>query len=258
MTHNLPADCHLPDLPAPYDAALREAAAFILDRYDVLGLIASGTVVRGNPAPNSDLDLYVIHRPLWRQRVQRRFHGVPTEIFVNPAVQVPRYFESERRAGRPITAHMLVTGTVLVDRDPVIAELIAGARTALGQRPDLPAETLEFQRYMAASLFEDGCDVVESDPDTARMIMLRALYGMLHYYFLAQNRFIPRDKDLLAVLAGDDPDLARRVRACLSAPDVGTQQQIGAAIARRILGADRFFAWESAPEDVQNNTYNLV
>jgi predicted nucleotidyltransferase len=250
VTRNLPADCHLPDLPAPYDVALRAAAVFILDRYDVLGLIASGTIVRGNPAPNSDLDLYVIQRPQWRQRVQRFFHGVPAEIFVNPAVQVPRYFEDERRAGRPITAHMLATGAVLVDRDPVVAQLIAQARSELDRQLDPSAEALEFQRYMAASLFEDACDMVETDPDTARMIMLRALHMMLHCYFLAQNRFIPRDKDLLKTLAQDDPDLAQQVRAWLSAPDITTQQRIGAEVARRILGAERFFEWESAPEDI--------
>lgn len=250
MTDKLLAGCHLPDLPAPYDAALREAVVFILARYDVLGLIASGTVIRGNPAPNSDLDLYVIHRPLWRQRVQRFFHGIPAEIFVNPPVQVPCYFESERRAGRPITAHMLATGTVIVDRDPVITALIAQARAALDQRPDLTVETLEFHRYMAASLFEDACDITETDPGMARLLFGRALHRMLHYYFLAQNRFIPRDKDLLATIAQDDPDLAHQARELLGAPDVDTQQRAGAVIARHILGADRFFEWESTPEDV--------
>lgn len=43
MPDKLPTDCHFPDLPAPYAVALREAVVFILDRYDVLGIIASGT-----------------------------------------------------------------------------------------------------------------------------------------------------------------------------------------------------------------------
>jgi hypothetical protein len=43
-------DCRFPELPEPYDSALREAVAYVLDRVEPLGIIASGTIVRGNPA----------------------------------------------------------------------------------------------------------------------------------------------------------------------------------------------------------------
>ena len=85
-----------PELSPHYDAALREAAAYILGRYEVLGLVASGSIIQGNPHATSDFDLYVIHARPQRQRVQKRFGGVPVEIFVNPPVMIRRYFEEER------------------------------------------------------------------------------------------------------------------------------------------------------------------
>lgn len=55
---------------------------------------------RGKPDASSDIDLYVINRKPFRQRLQRFFDGVPAEIFVNPEFKIPRYFAQEQRDGR--------------------------------------------------------------------------------------------------------------------------------------------------------------
>lgn len=254
MTSPSPSDlfarCTFPDLPARYDAALREAVAFILERYDALGIIASGTIVRGTPGENSDLDLYVIQRPAWRQRVQRCFNGVPAELFVNPPQRIAEYFASDRRAGRPITAHMLATGTVILDRDPLIAELIAQARAELDRAPAPSEEDLTFRRYMIATQVEDAADIASVDPQAASMILGLAVHGLLQYTFLAANRWIPRDKDMLAALHALDPVLARHARAFYAAADAPARLPLGERIAQHVIGTDRFFEWESAPEDV--------
>src|SRR5688500_14526860 len=125
----------LPTLPSPYAEALREAVEYILARYDVLGLFACGTIVAGTPDANSDLDLFVIHGKPERQRVQKRFHGVATEIFVNPPKTVRRYFADE--VTRPSTAHMLANGLVLLDRHPIVEELVAEAHSWLATPPNL-------------------------------------------------------------------------------------------------------------------------
>lgn len=41
-------ECRWPDLPERYSIALRDAVGFILDRFDVVGIVASGTVFAGN------------------------------------------------------------------------------------------------------------------------------------------------------------------------------------------------------------------
>lgn len=242
--------CRFPDLRAPYDVALCAAVAFIVERFDPLGIIASGTIVRGNPGPSSDLDLYVIHGQPFRQRVQRLFEGVPAEIFVNPPPQVETYFETERRAGRPLTAHMLATGVVVLDRDPVIERLRQQARDALALAPDPSPETLRFKRYMIATEFEDACDVAESDPLSARMIMASAVRGMLRYRFWQANRYQPRDKDLIAALDDLDPALVALARVYFAASDVAELVRIAEQIADRTIQTRGFFEWESNPEAV--------
>jgi hypothetical protein len=49
--------CCFPDLPALYSGALRQAVAYILGVTEPLGIVASGTILRGNPSPSSDLDI---------------------------------------------------------------------------------------------------------------------------------------------------------------------------------------------------------
>ena len=135
-SESLFAQCRWPDLPARYAEALREAVRFILARCpDVQGIVVSGTILRGNPAPSSDLDIYVIRRELRRQRVQKFFNGVPAEIFINPEKKVPDYFAAEQRDACPITAHMLSTGFTILDCDGVIAGLQARARQLLQTPP---------------------------------------------------------------------------------------------------------------------------
>jgi predicted nucleotidyltransferase len=114
-------ECRWPALSEPYASALREAVEWVSGRFDVVGIIAAGSIVRGRPDASSDLDLYVIHLPLVRQRIQRFFSGVPAEIFVNPPQAIRRYFAAEHREARPITAHMLGTGATVLVRDPACA-----------------------------------------------------------------------------------------------------------------------------------------
>src|SRR5687768_3080307 len=98
-----------PGLASPHAEALREAVEHAIARFSPVGIVAAGSIVRGAAGPTSDLDVYVLHGEPWRQRVQRRFRGVPAELFVNPPAAVRRYFETEHAARRPLTAHMLAT-----------------------------------------------------------------------------------------------------------------------------------------------------
>src|SRR5438128_286942 len=143
------AACRYPPLPEPYAGALRDAVAFVFSRFEPIGIVATGTIVRGNPSPSSDLDLYVIHRDPRRQRLQRRFRGVPAEIFVNPPERVEAYFAEERAEGRPLTAHMLATGFVVLRTDPVLDDLRARAAAQLADPPRLDDRALRVKAYGA-------------------------------------------------------------------------------------------------------------
>jgi len=229
--------------------------AFILARCpDVRGIVVSGTIVRGNPGPSSDLDIYVIRREPQRQRVQKFFNGVPAEIFINPGEKVPDYFAVEQRDGRPITAHMLGTGFTILDRDGVIASLQERARQILQTPPDPGPATFTVARYMVAARYEDATDVVATHPETAnapstvRMILGLAVHEMLSYHFLAAHRFVPRDKDLLDVLETWDAPLADLARRFYAAPTLEAALAAAEQIADRTIATHGFFEWESPPE----------
>ena len=186
------SDCRWPGLPAPYDAALREAVQYIEERYRPWGIVASGTVVRGAPDRTSDLDLCVIHGQPWRQRVQKFFSGVPAEIFVNPPASVRQYFQQEHAGGKPITAHMLATGWVVVARHEVVHTLRREAAEWLEKPVEYPPFRAIMGRYLAATLYEDARDVAEKDPATAGMLMHEAVMAMVRHWFLQRGHFVPR------------------------------------------------------------------
>ncbi|CAN5402500.1 hypothetical protein BH11ARM2_BH11ARM2_39220 [soil metagenome] len=131
-----------PALPPPYDAALQACVLAALARYDVLTIVASGTVVRGVPDPRSDLDIHVVHRAPFRERLQERHQRVPCEVFVNPLERIQGYFEQGARARRPITAHMFATGVAVYDPEGVGEALRLRAIDALRHVPDVDPEAL--------------------------------------------------------------------------------------------------------------------
>ncbi|MFL7794914.1 MAG: hypothetical protein AB8I69_22420 [Anaerolineae bacterium] len=241
--------CIWPDLAEKYDQALREAVRFVLQRFDVFGIVVSGTIVRGNPDLTSDLDVYVIHRGQFRQRIQKFFNGVPAEMFVNPPHVIRRYFAGEQ-SSRPITAHMLATGFVVLARDPVVDELRAQARELLAHPPESALLELDVSRYMVACMYEDAMDVVERDPVTAQMLLSRAVTDMLEFCFKKAGRFIPRRKELLQALAEVDPETAELATEFFTATKLGVRLRLAERLADRTIGVRGFFEWETVPEMV--------
>jgi HEPN domain-containing protein len=243
--------CKWPDLQAPYDLALQQAVRFILEYVpDVRGILASGTILRGNPAPSSDLDLYVIRHKQQRQRLQRCYNGVPTEIFINPLNMVYAYLAEERQVARPITAHMIHTGFTILALDDSLSALKQLAAQELSRTSDPTPQQLTTARYMAATRYEDATDIADTRPETATMILGQAVYAMLHYAFLKANRYIPRDKDLLVMLEELDTTLAHKAMAFYSSPSLEDRLALAQEIADRTIQTRGFFAWESEPEDV--------
>jgi hypothetical protein len=236
-------------LAPPYDEALRQAVIFILERVpDILGIVVSGTIIRGTPSPTSDLDIYAIRRKAERQRTQRWFNGVPAEIFVNPPDRVRGYIAREHQEARPITAHMLATGHCVLAEDPVVEELRTLAREMLSTPPDVPAQRRIGLRYGAATRFEDATDSASVDPEAARMIMGHAVRDMVHVWFLEAGQFIPRDKDLLTALQAQAPELGTLVRQFYRSPSLDEALALAHEIADRTIRTYGFFEWESGPE----------
>ena len=239
-------------LSQSYTAALHNAVTHILSRFDALGIIACGSIIRGNPHAGSDFDIHVINAQPQRQRIQKFFDDVPAEIFVNPPQSIRSYFAEERKSGRPCTAHMFVTGFTILNCDPVVDELMAEAQEWLQKRPDLSKLELTMARYFNADEFENAVDLVGTDPANASVLMHHAIYSMLFYRFLAANENVPRHKELISTLHKLDPAAGTLVEEFFTSADLAHKFELGRQIAITINGESGFFEWESALEDVSN------
>jgi hypothetical protein len=232
----------------PYTTALREAVAFIHTRTQPLGIIASGSIIRGTPDASSDLDIYAIHRQPWRQRVQLWCNGVPCEMFFNPPGLIEGYFADEHAEGRPMTAHMLATGVVMLDEDPVVSALITQAKTWLATPPHYADFGLRIARYNAATLFEDALDVVERDPATATMLLDKAISTAIEYAFRSRSLLVPRNKDLLSALRDLDANTGDAASRFYTSARWEERLAAATIIMDGLIGARGFFEWESARE----------
>ena len=244
-------ECRWPELDGPYALALHEAVDFVLARFAVDGIIASGSIIRGNPDPASDLDIFVVNARPQRQRLQRFFHGVPTELFVNPPQAIRNYFVEGQRDGGPSTAHMLATGFVVLKRAPVVDELIAEAHAWLAKPPNPDEASLTQRRYFIADRFENAVDLHARDPITARLLLHDAVFSLLGYRFLVANCNRPRDKELLSGLAELDAPLVQRMRDFDAASTVAAQIAIAREMMQAVIGVTGFFEWESPLEDIE-------
>ncbi len=249
MPIDLLSQCQWPPLIERYDTALREAVAFVSGHVEPRGIIACGSIIRGLPDASSDLDLYVINTENWRQRVQRIFNGIPTEIFINPVSAVEGYFRDEQADARPSTAHMLATGFVVYAIDSSVENLRQQARQLLTQPPPSSETDLLFSRYAIATVYEDAFDKAENDPETASMLLNQAVHDMLHYVFRREGRFIPRPKELLDSLKSVDGELAAAARAFYAAPTLAERLALAATINAHTIAATGFFEWESASQE---------
>ncbi|MGB1285522.1 MAG: nucleotidyltransferase domain-containing protein [Aggregatilineales bacterium] len=243
-TQNLLSQCQYPPLETHYDIALRQAVAYIINRFDPIGIIASGSIVRGNPSANSDFDIHVIHDNPYRQRIQKFFAGVPCEIFVNPPQRISTYFTEENQAGRPSTAHMFSTGFVVLDTSPIITDLITEAQQFLQKPPEISATRLQFLRYMIADSYENALDIQDENPAMALLLMSDIMTDLLRYYFWSRGQNLPRHKDMLTVLAEQDETLSGHFRDFHLQP-IQARFQAAAALMDMIVGVRGFFEWES-------------
>lgn len=244
--------CSWPTLAEPHATALREAVAYVVERFHPSAIVAAGSVLRGEGDQSSDLDLYAIRRGSERQRASVRIGVVPVEVFVNPPEQIRRYFHAEAAAGRPVAAHMLATGAVVYRNgdSAILDELRAEATALLDRGPTIEPDMLTQKRYLAADLFDDATDVIDSDPDAASLLLDRAVEDAIRCLFWERGRWQPKGKHLLKQLDALDPPVARLARAFTQVSVIGGRHDLAREIVRRCTGATGFFEWETAPERV--------
>lgn len=234
----------------PVVAAVTEMERYVRETWHPLGLIVSGSIVRGTAGPRSDLDVVVIHAQPWRLREQRRFGAIPAELFVNPPWSLRRYFADEHRKGRPSTAHMVATGEVLGPAHPEVTALIQEAIDWLAKPVSPTAHQLVLQRYRAVDLIDDARDIAAIDPAATSLLLSEAVRVIIEHVFWRESRPQPRRKDVIVELAAIDAGAAALVTRWVASTGIESVE-IVEEFARRTMGLDTFFEWTSEREAIE-------
>ena len=237
-----------PELAQPYDLAIRDCIEDILPDYEFTAVFAAGSVVRGQGGPTSDIDIYAVHSGGFRQRLQRRYQGVPFEIFINPIDQIRKYFKSEHQQARQCAAHMVATGFLILERDESIQKLRIEAQKWLDTPPNFSEEVSCFKNYMTVDLIDNARDLINSNPIYAKILLHRAVTQLIEIRFLQKGKCLPRDKDTLTELAIIDKDASSVIKKFTLSSDIVNDLDAVISLADRIIGTSSFFEWDSIPE----------
>jgi len=235
-------------ITSQHKAGLKDAISFASNITEPIGIVVSGSIVRGNPNPSSDLDIVTLHDGSWRRRVQQLFNGTPTELFFNSGEWLHYCITDEAARGRPVMAHMLSTGVLLADRDGRMAGVIATARAILSKGPEMGASALLTHKYLAACKVEDALDFQGMDVPDARQAIYLAVDALVQYFYLARNLHLPRPKERLSLLAETEPEVARLLSMALREVPMDALASLE-LVSQMLLDVTGFFEWDSGPDD---------
>lgn len=234
-------------LDEPFAEAARQALEFIASYRDpVVGILLGGSVSRGGGDANSDLDFYVVTVGDHRQRVQRRFNGVPCEMFFNPERQLRRYYPLEAAQGKSSAVGLTLDSQVLLDVDGVVARLRDEAQVFRDAGPQVPPGVIQIRKYLAIDTLDNARDLVGRDPTMAGILAGVAVKEALALAYVLAGEWIPGDKALRQNLAGVCPQAVEPMRGFADDPSPDN----AAPVLMAVLGDDTFFEWESEPEEV--------
>lgn len=223
---------------------LQQAVEWLSSVAKPVGIIASGGIARGNPGPSSDLYLVILHDRHWVRRVQRCFNRTPIKLFFNTETWLRHFIHSEASEGRPVMAHMLATGALLLDVDGRLEALKRHSQDLLQRGPDLSPAALLRDRYAAADQVGDALDFGDENTPDATQAQVLAVHALVRHAYLKNNQFLPRPRDRLRMLAQTDPALAELLAAALGQSLTEAKVSLSKA-AKQILGDVGFFEWGS-------------
>lgn len=232
-----------------YTIALDKALTWVRKDFKPIGIIVSGSIIRGNPDLNSDFDIYVIHKDTFRQRIQRYFDGIPCEIFINNFRHVYGYLEQEHKENRPVTAHMISTGKVIDGADNLkLQKLIQSAKEFLMKSPPLTDTKRINMRYAISTLFEDATDVKDTDILTGTYFLNKLVSDIIDYTFRNNCIPLPRPKERIQYLEQNYPDIGKLIAGYYRTQGFYDKYGIAKTLVGMTIGEYGFFEWASGQD----------
>jgi hypothetical protein len=252
-----PAPAAPPTLPPAYVPAWNRIVADLRADPEALGATISGSVLRGEGGPTSDLDVYVLIRGDERRRRTYLCEHVLVEEFRNPEGWIRHYFEERDDAP---ALHMLGHGTVVLDRHPSFAPICEDARRLYAEGPRaLTPEKDVVEQYVVWDAWCDVKDLLAAGSDVLAVgLMQWQMVRTITAHHRRQRRWLPKLKQVLGSLREWDAHLATELASFwgLGGRDARASFARYDAIVRHVLAPhdpDRPVLWQSAPERLDDD-----
>jgi hypothetical protein len=156
---------------------------------ELIGVLACGSFVTGNPNPNSDLDVHLLLSESvdWRKRGNRIIDGLLIEYFANPPRQIRTYFTENYESHSMMTMTQFITGRILFDATGELAVLREEARTwAAKPLPAQPEWKTESDKY---GIWDTGDNLADAAKRGAPDLPFLYFTG-LHKLFVCYARYL--------------------------------------------------------------------
>lgn len=217
-----------------YERVLEQVIGELRDELgdELLGILLAGSVAYGTPMTTSDLDVFALIRPPWRQRRSRLVGDVEVEVFLNAVDRI----RAELAEGGS-TVDCFARGRVILDPHGVVAELAREARRAAGRpRPEPSHDEVFNLRYRPTDSLKDTRDLLDAgDEAGATLLLYETLRWALDAHYALARRRPPKPKYLLADLDTHAPKLGAAVRTILGPGSTRERYERLAALVERIL-----------------------
>jgi hypothetical protein len=237
--------------PDPIETAIK---ALHIHYPDSIGAFVSGSVIRGDATPTSDIDIAVLYDQSFDDihRFSTTVDDWPIEFFVHNKKAQEFYFEKDRRRGMCIMPTIVAYGviipaanTLLLDQQRTALEIIEAGP------PVLSSEDIDLRRYAITDQLDDFTDATNIG---ARNAILSQLHNRLgDFYLRTLNQWSGEGKSLIRVMGEFDPEFCTEfVRSFRTAYSSDSNLEI-LNLATKILapygGRIRDGYYSSAPND---------
>lgn len=185
-------------------------------------VILAGSSITTHCTDYSDLDLVIVDNTLrspYRHTV--RIFDWLAELFVHNDASLSHFWRRDVQSRRPILIRMCATGQPLRGAPGPAEAIQREAALILEAGPQVPAEELDYRRYILTALRDDylGCH----DPYESTFIANALLTTASELALLTRNAWLGDGKWLARELATVHPELAERATTAAAPTGSGLQ-----------------------------------
>jgi hypothetical protein len=221
---------------------------------DVVGCLACGSFVTGNPNSHSDLDVHLILKDScdYRERGNRIIDGLLVEYFANTKRQILAYFDDDYKSISPMSHTQFLTGEIVFDKTGEIKELKEIAAAQMAKRyEDISASVSGLGLYAIWDSLDDLESMYEDVRSDFEFVYFNRLNMLLKTYFWTQKT----PYNLKSILGHIDSETTRRkylleeikdeelkslIKTCITDRDRKNKLHAFRAIANRLLQENNF------------------